>query len=199
MRLDMVRRIGSRAGRVFEALQRRVGWPIWALSLVLFVGFLGLVLPAEAERTLEATGTEQTPDTSYVYTPGDLEWLAGQYGEEGRAHYVRSRFTFDVVWPLVYGFFLQSSLVLASRRSVLGRLPVPLLLLPSAAVVFDLLENTAASIVMARYPDTTSIAAHAAPVFTFVKWNLVYASFALVAIGAVDGLVRGARAHHGTA
>jgi hypothetical protein len=199
MRLDMVRRIGARAGRVFEALQRRVGWPIWALSLVLFVGFLGLVLPAEAERTLEATGTEQTPDTSYVYTAGDLERLAGRYGEEGRAHYVRSRFTFDVVWPLVYGFFLQSSLVLASRRSVLGRLPVPLLLLPSAAVVFDLLENTAASIVMARYPDTTAIAVHAAPVFTFVKWNLVYGSFALVAIGAVDGLVRGVRAHHGTA
>jgi hypothetical protein len=183
---------------VLEALQRRVGWWTWTLSLVLFVGFLGIVLPAEAQRTVEATGAEETPDTWYLYTAGDIERLAGEYGEEGRAHYIRSRFTFDIVWPLVYGFFLQASLVLASRRTVLGRLPVPLLLLPSAAVVFDLLENAAASIVMARYPEPAAIAAHAAPVFTFTKWNLVYASFGLVAIGAVAGVVRTARARSRT-
>ena len=172
-----------------RTLEQRIGWRSWLVGVVVFVAFLIFVLPAEADRTIAAAGTSETPDTSYLYTAADLERLAGEYGEEGRAHYIRSRFTFDIVWPLAYGFFLQSSLLLASRRTVLGRLPSPLILLPMFVVVFDLLENTSASIVMARYPDSTPLVAHAAPVFTFMKWNLLVASFILVGIGALAGLV----------
>lgn len=172
-----------------DALEARIGWRVWLVSAVVFVAFLVFVLPAEAQRTLEATGTSETPDTSYLYTADDLERLAEEYGEQGRQHYVRSRFTFDIVWPLAYGAFLQASVLLASRRTVLGRLPTPVVLLPSVAVVFDLLENTSAAIVMARYPDPTPLLAHAAPVFTFMKWNTLAAAFALAAIGAIAGLV----------
>ena len=177
------------------ALERRIGWRSWFVGVAGFVAFLVVVLPAEADRTLEAAGTSETPDTSYLYTAEDLERLAREYGEEGRSHYIRSRFTFDVAWPLVYGFFLQSSLLLASRRTVLRRLPSPVVLLPILVVAFDLLENTSASIVMARYPDPTPIVAQAAPVFTFMKWNLLVASFALVAIGALAGLIDLVRQH----
>jgi hypothetical protein len=166
-----------------------MGWVTWTVTAAVFVLFLVAVLPAEAQRTLEAAGTSETPDTSYVYGADDLYRLAETYGEQGRAHYVRSRFTFDVAWPLVYGAFLQTSLLLASRRTALGRLPTPVIAFPTATVVADLLENTSAALVMARYPATTPVVDRAAPVFTFVKWNLLSASFALVAVGAVLGLI----------
>lgn len=183
----------SGPSRLRAVLEARVGWRVWAATLVVFVAFLVAVLPAEAERTREAAGTSETPDTSYLYTAEDLYRLAGEYGEEGRAHYVRSRYTFDVVWPLAYGAFLQASLLLASRRTGLGRLPTAVLALPTFTVLADLLENTSAAVVMARYPAETPVLAGAAPVFTFVKWNLLYASFGLAAIGAVLGLAGAVR------
>jgi hypothetical protein len=175
--------------RLRTRLEATIGWRTWAATLAVFVAFLALVLPAEAERTREAAGTSETPDTSYQYTADDLYRLAEQYGEQGRAHYVRSRYTFDVVWPLAYGAFLQVSLLLASRRTVLGRLPTVLVALPVATVAADYLENASAAVVMARYPAETPVLASAAPVFTFVKWNLLYASFGLVVVGALLGLV----------
>jgi hypothetical protein len=177
---------GPRADRR-RRLEAAVGWRTWAATLAVFVAFLVVVLPAEAERTVDAAGTSETPDTSYRYSADDLRRLAGEYGEAGRAHYVRSRFTFDVVWPASYGAFLQASLLLASRRTALGRLPTPVIALPVWTVAADLLENTTAAIVMARYPDATPVLAHAAPVFTFMKWNLLAASFGLAALGALLG------------
>lgn len=185
--------------RLRTRLEARVGWGTWAATLAVFVAFLVLVLPAEAERTREAAGTSETPDTSYLYASDDLYRLAEQYGEEGRAHYVRSRVTFDVVWPLAYGAFLQASLLLASRRTALGRLPTMVLALPALTVVADLLENTSAAVVMARYPAETPVLASAAPVFTFVKWNLLYASFGLVAVGALLGSAGWVRRRRGRA
>jgi hypothetical protein len=52
---------------------------------------------------------------------------------------------------------------------------------------------------MARYPAQTTLLASAAPVVTFVEWNLLYASFALVAVGALLGLVDVGRRRRGRA
>jgi hypothetical protein len=171
-----------------QAAQAVTGWT-WVLSAVVFGLYLAVVLPAEAARTLEIAGTSETPDTSYRYAPADLDRLADEYGEEGRAHYVRSRFTFDVVWPLVYGTFLQVSVLLAARRSVLGRLPAVVLALPAWAVLFDLLENSSAALVIGRYPDPTPVVPFVAPAATFLKWNALYASFVLAAVGLVAAAV----------
>jgi hypothetical protein len=187
------------ADRLRNRIEGKIGWRTWAATLSVFVAFLVLVLPAEAERTREVAGTSETPDTSYRYAPEDLYRLAEEYGEQGRAHYVRSRATFDVVWPLTYGAFLQTSLLLASRRTVMGRLPTVLMALPLLTVAADYLENLSAAVVMARYPAQTTVLASAAPVFTFVKWNLLYASFALVAVGALLGLVDVGRRRRGRA
>jgi len=46
-------------------------------------------------------------------------------------------------------------------------------LVPVAAVGFDFLENTATSLVMARYPADCPLAAALAPGLTLVKWILV--------------------------
>ena len=117
----------SRGDTLRNELERRVSWPVWAAAATVFFVFLVVILPAEAETSLEVLGTSEVPDSSLLYTADDLERLAGEYGEDGRAYFVRLRFTFDLVWPLDYGTFLQASLLVVSRRTELGRLPGPVI------------------------------------------------------------------------
>jgi membrane protein implicated in regulation of membrane protease activity len=51
-------------------------------------------------------------------------------------------------------------------------------LLAIFSVIFDLLENSATSLVLLRYPAETTVLATLAPLFTLVKWTFVGASFA---------------------
>ena len=41
-----------------------------------------------------------------MYSTSDLYEMAQSYGADGRGLYVKARFTFDLVWPLVYTLFL---------------------------------------------------------------------------------------------
>jgi len=172
---------------VRQRLEAVVGWRIWLLAVAAFALFLALVLPEQAATTQAITGTSVSPDQSYWYSASELYRMAEAYGAEGRAHYIRSRFTFDVAWPLVYGSFLQATLLLASARGPLRRVPSIMLALPTLAVVLDLLENSSASLVMARFPEATPVVADLAGVFTFLKWNVLGASLALAGIAAVLG------------
>lgn len=167
-----------------------MSWPLWLLALAAFVVFLVLVLPQQAATTEAITGTDVSPDQSYWYSAAELYRMAEAYGAEGRSHYIRSRFTFDVAWPLAYGAFLQASLLLASARGPLRRAPTVLLALPTLAVAFDFLENASASLVMARFPEPTPVVADVAGVFTFVKWNLLAGAFALAGLAGALALAR---------
>ena len=61
---------------------------ILVLTSTIFVLFLLIVLPNMA-------GTlERSPDTSFLYSASDLYTMAEEYGAEGRAYYIRTRFTF---------------------------------------------------------------------------------------------------------
>lgn len=158
---------------------------IWAASLVVFLLFLFIVLPHEAQRSSLATGTDSSPDTSLFYTPAELYDLAESYGPEGRAYYISSRFSFDIIWPAAYLLFLTSSITLMFRRLETPSWIRLVNLLPFVGFLLDLMENTAASIVMFRFPETSPAAAFLAPWFTLFKWVFIAASFAALVVGAV--------------
>jgi len=162
------------------------------LSTVLFFVFLGGVLPAQAAVTAAVGGTAKTPDTTFFYTAEELYRIAGELGEAGRSHYIRSRFTFDVIWPLVYLTFLVTTIGWLAQRSFDASSRWRLLnLLPVAAALFDLLENSATSLVMARYPAMTPLVAELAGLFTLLKWMFVFASFvALIVALFIAGIRR---------
>lgn len=156
------------------------GWLTLA-SLLIFLSFTALVLPGQATRGQEETGGSGSPDTSFYYSADDLYQMAEEYGQEGREAYVRIRFTFDLVWPLVYTLFLVTSISWLSRRAFSGDSPWQLAnLAPILAALFDLLENISTSLVMVRYPDHTAVIDTLAPIFTAVKWILVGISFLLL-------------------
>jgi len=172
--------------RVSDWLGRVSTGRVALAALVLFLLFTALVLPQQASQAEQATGSAESPDTSLFYSPQALYRMAEAYGEEGRRAYVRARFTFDLVWPLVYMLFLVTATSWAFRQafppdSRWQRAN----LVPLLALLFDYLENASTSIVMLRYPAHTAVVDLLAPLFTLFKWGLLGAAFLLLALGVV--------------
>jgi hypothetical protein len=179
---------------VSNALSRISSGPVALAGVLIFLLFGALVLPRQAAAAERAAGDAGSPDTSFLYSPADLVRQAEAYGDEGRAAYVRARWTFDLVFPLIYGFFLLTSISWLLRSSLAADSPWHRYnLVPLAAVAFDFLENTATSWVMSRYPAGTPVAALAAPWFTFSKWLFVYGSFGVLAIAALGAIMQALR------
>lgn len=157
--------------------------------LAIFLLFTALVLPDQAAKAEVYSGEAGSPDTSLYYTASDLYRMAETYGATGRTAYIRARFSFDLLFPLVYGVFLVTALSWLAKSANLawatwGRLN----LLPVAGVIFDFLENGSATLVMARYPQSTAVIDHLAGVFTLFKWVFIGASFIAVVGLAVYAL-----------
>jgi hypothetical protein len=155
---------------------------VFFIAAFSFIGFMIFVLPAVSATTKEITGSSLSPDTSFFYSVETLYQIAEEYGEAGREYYINSRFTFDVLWPVVYGFFLVSALSLTFKRPIAGKSFYLFNLLPIFGDVFDFLENVMTAYVMFRYP-LTSFVAYIAPYFTLMKWLLIYLAFGLLIIG----------------
>ena len=169
------------------------GW-VTILAVVIFFVFTPLVLPQQAVRFEAVAGEGPSPDQSFIYSPADLYRMAEAFGAEGRAAYVRARWTFDVVWPLVYTFFLATTISWLGKRAFPAGSKARLLnLTPALGLLFDYLENICASIVMARYPAQTPVIDLLTTVFTPIKWVFVVGSFVVLAVVAVIAVAQRVR------
>jgi len=153
------------------------------IALIIFGIFMVFVLPGQAEQAEAIAPGVGSPDTTFLYGTRDLYSMAEGYGAEGRAAYIDARFTFDLVFPVIYGFFLVTAV------SWMGGRVIPPAsrwrsanLLPVLGVVFDFLENSMASIVMARYPAQTAVIDAFTPLFSVLKWICVGGSFGLLLV-----------------
>ena len=169
------------------------GWVALA-GLVVFLLFMALVLPAQAADAEISNGEVGSPDMSFFYSPQELYKMAEAYGEDGREAYIRARFTFDLIWPLVYTLFLSTAiswtfaLIVSSESRWRWANITPIL-----GMAFDYAENISTSLVMYRYPATSDFLAIFAPVFTAIKWICVGGSFILLLIGIVGVTWQAAR------
>lgn len=153
---------------------------VMVVTLLIMVLFMIFVLPGQAAVAEENSNGSISPDTSFFYGPDDLLQAAKEYGADGRQAYIQARWTFDLVFPLVYISFLVAGISWFYKK--LGE-PGKLLgysnLLPLLAGIFDYLENTGASLVMASYPRQFLGLALTTAFFSGVKWLLVGGSFLL--------------------
>lgn len=171
------------ARRISEWMHQVSTGPVTLLALAMFVGLTAWVLPQQAARAAEAAGGAGSPDMSFFYSPGDLYRWAEAYGASGRQAYVRARFTFDLVFPLVYLFFLATATSwMAGRVFPPHSLWQRANLAPLVGTLFDYCENVSAAVVMVRYPDRTPVVDLLAPVFTGLKWVALGASFLFLAV-----------------
>jgi len=166
------------------------GW-VALSTLVVFFLFTALVLPGQASKARADTGAAGSPDTSFYYAADDLYRMAEAYGVKGRAAYVRARFTFDLVWPLIYMVFLSTGISwVYGKAFVPGSLWQRANLAPVWGALLDYLENISTSAVMIRYPNPTPVIDMLAPALTMCKWGLVGGSFALLVVGMAAGVWR---------
>lgn len=172
--------------RLSQYFYRKTSFWVVLITLALFVIYLVLVLPAEAARSDQVIGSAPSPDTSLYYSKAELYQIAETYGQEGRLYYVDSRITFDILWPLVYTFFLINAISWILNQTILEDSKLRLLnLVPLAGILFDYLENIASMVVMFRYPTPTDILASLAGIFTSLKWVFLGGSFLILVFAVV--------------
>jgi hypothetical protein len=156
------------------------GWVVLAAFAIL-MAFMIWVLPSQAARAEKPAGSSRSPDLSLFYTAEELYQMAEDYGEQGRQAYIRARFSFDLIWPLVYMFFLATGISWTFHKVFPpGSRWQQANLLPLGAALFDYLENSSTSLVMGRYPSQTVVVDTLAGFFTLIKWVLVAGSFLLL-------------------
>jgi hypothetical protein len=159
--------------------------------LVLFLVFSAAVLPGEASQARVVSNGAGLPDTSLFYRAQDYCVMAQAYGVAGREAYIKARFSFDLVYPLVNGGFLMSCIGWSIGRSFNPDSHWQwAALIPLLGMGLDYLENICTSPVMLRYPATTPLAAASAPAFTLGKLAAIAGSFALLIAGTGIMLIR---------
>lgn len=156
---------------------------VFIIGIAVIVIFLMLILPNEAAKTAVYTPVGASFDTSFFYTPSEVYSKAAAYSAEGRAAYIHARWTFDLVFPLAYGFFCLTAIAFGgSKLKINKKVLQVLILLPILAVFFDLAENTMVSLVMANYPTEYVFLAFAAAISTLCKWICVMSAFSLALV-----------------
>jgi len=167
--------------QISSILYRLSRGPVTLAAFILFLLFTSLVMPKQAAQAETYSRDAGSPDMSFFYSADDLYRMADSYGEAGRAAYVRTRFTFDVIWPLVYLFFLGTALSWSLARALPeGNRWRMLNLFPVPGWLFDLLENISTSIVMLNYPRHTLALDSLTPIFTLIKWFFVGGGFIIL-------------------
>ncbi len=148
------------------------------LSLLIFMSFILFVLPQESAKS-EAFGLSESIDTSFLYSADDLYRIAESYGEDGRAFYIRQRFTFDLIWPIAYTQFILIASAYFYKKTKLLKAS-NLLYVALIAAAFDYLENIMTSTVLFRFPQTTPIVADLAGIMTLLKWSTLSLAFMIL-------------------
>jgi len=171
-----------------EFLYRKINWTIVIFSVIIFSLFIVVVLPKVSVYTERVVGGLGSADTSLFYDGHDLYEFAESYGSEGRSNYIFIRWTFDVLWPLVYMSFLMSLIVQLSKpltKKWFNRLYV----LPLLAVGFDLSENLLTTIVMINFPNKLYWIGNLASLTSLMKWISLSLSFAALLVVLVAYLI----------
>jgi hypothetical protein len=132
-------------------------------------------------------GREYTPedaafDTAFFTPPADVYGKAELYSADGRRSYIRARWTFDLVFPLSYGFFCLTALAFICRVLFGGRFRW-VLIAPLAGVLFDLAENSFVTAVLLTTDTPSTVLAWGVSLSTLLKWVFVNLSFIAALIG----------------
>lgn len=140
---------------------------ILSLSWTLFVLFMVIVLPWVSQTSREA-GLLESIDTNFSFNALDMFRIIDSYGESGRLFYVIQRWTFDVVWPLVYTLPLWLTLRLLPLKAFQ--------LMPLLAMSFDYVENIVFTILVLVFPVEIIPLAYLGVTLSAIKWTFLIMS-----------------------
>lgn len=166
-------------------------------SGLIMVLFMAWVLPEQAASSAQFSDLPP-PDLRFVYSAAELSAVLDSMGEAGREAYIRSRYAFDVAWPLAYTYFFLVLLAWAVPRAW-GEDATMRRVWPwvaTAPFALDMVENSLTGLAAHRFPDISGGLALAASSFTAIKWCSVGVCSVLV-LASLAKALRG-RSSRGT-
>ena len=114
------------------------------------------------------------------------------YGESGRQFYIVMRWTFDVLWPLVYtGFFISITGYLSIKLS--NQISMTAITIALLAVLFDLLENILATINVGMYPERSLFLLRLLQGTSLLKWLFIVLTMIVIGILSFHLLIKKVR------
>lgn len=159
------------------------------ITFTIFLIAIFILLPMMQNDIINNTGSAITPDTSFFYTANDLDVIANSYSSLGIGAYVRTRFTYDLAWPIIYTIFMLASIRLFSR-GYSKRTRRIVTLMPIGAFIFDILENTLCSVFMLTYSKKYMPVAMMASYASMIKWTFVFITLTLICITGVYFIIK---------
>lgn len=150
---------------------------ILMISSIVFGVFMVVVLPMISYINQRYIGVSFSPDTSFFYTSHHFYQMIDLYGDQGRNLYIIIRWTFDLIYPLVYGLFLIMVLyhVHMNKSKAMTLLWFPLL-----GVIFDYGENIVATILIGVFPKQLNALVYMMQVFSLLKWLFIGLSLVMI-------------------
>ncbi len=115
------------------------------VSFILFILAIVLLLPLMLNTLKSVIETGITPDRSFGYGLTELAEIRQIYGPEGAKIYFSTRFSYDLIWMLVYVFFFINLLAFLSD-GLKAKWLLAIKVLPLLAFISDLFENCLCSI-----------------------------------------------------
>jgi flagellar biosynthesis protein FlhB len=158
----------------------------WIIGLIM-VFFIIVVLPFMSWLFLYQIGVSAQPDVTFFYPKEYLFELASLYGSEGIKLYIILRYTFDLIWPVVYTVFLFVFLTFFYKGSRVYPFAIATVFL---SVFFDLCENIGATIVFAQFPTRLEGCALFTSVSSSLKWGFLFFSLGFLFFGLIKKIIK---------
>lgn len=160
-------------------------------SWLIFTLFLITILPWVSRQSV-TMGLTTSIDTNFSFNPSGIYAIVLSYGPEGRTYYILQRWTFDVIWPVVYAFPLWISI----RQLVVGTKWRWLSLIPLLAMGFDYMENIVFTILVGLYPFEWFGLAMIGVGISLFKWLSLMLAYVLLFLLGMIRLVNRLRQHN---
>jgi hypothetical protein len=158
----------------YKFLEKISSGPLVIVSVLIFALFIAVILPGQKAKTGEYAGDAGSVDTSFFPKPDQVYTIAEAYGEHGREQYIKARYTFDVIWPLAYTFFMVALITFCTKKIFgAGSKWIHLNLIAIGPIVFDFIENGFAMAVMSAYPDRMDGVVYVMATATMIKWVIM--------------------------
>lgn len=159
------------------------------ISMVVFALFMAFVLPYVSGLSEELTNGIQGVDTLFLFSKADVYQMVESFGVTGRMNYIILRWTFDLIWPIVYFMFIHTLTIQVVQLDKVDKLKW-MIWIPFLGMMFDYIENTLASIVVGIYPVKIDVFVWLLQVATPIKWILIMTAFTVLLVGLVVVFIR---------
>ena len=180
----------GRIQTILDRIYTKTNYKHTLFFFLFFLVFTSVVLPYISNLTERVIGVSESIDTNFSFNLFTLYTIIDSYQEEGRRFYVLIRWTFDVVWPLIYTAMLLTGIAFFAKK-IQCKFQYKILYVPLLAISFDYLENIFATFAMLYYPGKLDLVMYFLIASSMLKWGILSLAFLILILLIIRTIVKG--------